>query len=157
MAGVPSCSRVLATQRDDGDTIQDTLGRTLKARNKRGHERGHGHGRECSLRSGCELCKDLPVYFSFYGDWLKQGTPIKGRCAATPRISQSRTSTPLNMCVWRPFASPAHDFTDLFTRWETWPILSERFQRKRVICVFCHKHERVLVVFVSSKVRVMWG
>ncbi len=74
MAGVPSCLRVSATQRDDEDTIQDTLGRTLKARNEWGHERGHGHGRECLLCSECELCKDLPVYFCFYGDWVKRGS-----------------------------------------------------------------------------------
>lgn len=88
MAGVPSCLRVSATQRDDEDTIQDTLGRTLKTRDKWGHERGHRNGRECLLCCGCELCEDLSVYLSFYGDWLKQGSakepPTWGHNAAAP-------------------------------------------------------------------------
>ena len=34
-AGGSSCLRVSATQQDDEDTIQETLGRTLEARDKK--------------------------------------------------------------------------------------------------------------------------
>lgn len=83
MARVPSCLRVSATQWDDEDTIQDTLGRALKGRNKWGHGRGHGYGNECLLCSGRQRREDLPVYFPFYGEWLRLG-PEEG---APPRVS----------------------------------------------------------------------
>ena len=163
MAGVPSCSRVLATQRDDEDTIQDTLGRTLKARNKRGHERGHGRGREFASLRVWALRGSACIFF-FLRRLVETRNPHQGspHCF-TKNITEEDVNKsvlltiPLNMCVWRPFASRAHDFTDVFTWWETGPILSVSDFKERIICVFWRKHERVLVVFVSCKIRVMCG
>lgn len=84
--------RVSANQRDDEDTIWNTLGRTVKIVNKRGHERGHGHGKECLLCYWSVVGKDLRAYFPFYGNWLKLGSVDPSR-VTTPHTENIRGTT----------------------------------------------------------------
>lgn len=89
--------------------------------------RGAGTGLDCLLYSGCELWKDLSVYFPFYDDWLKLGSVAEAPWTfTTPRAKKARRKhnneavllTRREICAskgFRIFTASSRDFTKLFT------------------------------------------
>lgn len=153
MAGVPSCWMVSATQWDDEDTIQETLGMTLKTRDKWGHERGHRHGREYLLCSVVwAMWGSVCIFFQFW--WpvetrLRRGIPHGG----SPRYHTRNTGQRhVNKSVFltssfkhvRSLLLLSFQTHDRFMHLFIMRIDSFTFCKKRVICAL------VAGVFLSS-------